>query len=64
MFTPGNIPKKDGSVITGGGQNRAVTHGNRAIGSADAHRVAHGFLPDPAIATRGACPRHMAKSGL
>lgn len=37
---------------------------DRAIRSADAHRVAHGFLPDPAVAARGACPGHRATSGL
>jgi len=36
----------------------------RAIRSADSDLVAHGFLANPAIAERGACPRKAANSGL
>lgn len=36
----------------------------RAISSADSDRVAHGFLPNPALVPRGACPGHIPRSGL
>jgi len=36
----------------------------RAILSADSEMVAHGFLANPAIEERGACPGQVAKSGL
>ena len=36
----------------------------RVIESADSDLVARGFLANPAIAERGACPKHIAKSGV
>ncbi len=36
----------------------------RAISSADSERVAHGFLADPVITARGACPGQTTRSGF